>query len=61
MDPPGHVDVEKCEEEEDGAEDRGNDVLESRDPGGCFRGGLLDERGSVCLGAIVGPHIGRRC
>lgn len=52
MDPPGYVDVEKCEEEEDGAEDRGDDVLESRDPGGYFRKSLLGRKDGVCLGAV---------
>lgn len=36
VNPPGDVDIEKREDENDGAEDRSDDVLERRDPEGYF-------------------------
>ena len=63
VDPPGDVNIEECEDENDGAEDRGDDVFESRHPEGYFRRRLLDWKGRVCggLGAVVGPGVRRRC
>ena len=34
--PLGYVDVEECEDEDDGAEDRGDNILEGLNSGGRF-------------------------
>lgn len=60
VDPPGNVDVEEREGQDEGAEDWG-DVLESRDPRRCSRRGLLGGKGAVGLGAVVGPDVGLWC
>ena len=60
MDPPGYVDIEKCKDEDDGAEDWGNYVLKSCEPTGCFWRGLPRGEGGVRLGAVVGLDVGRR-
>ena len=60
VDPPGNIDVEEGEDQDEGAEDWGDDVLESRDPRRHFRRGSLGGKGAVCLGAVVGPDVGRR-
>lgn len=60
MDPPGYVDIKKCKDEDDGAKDRGNYVLKSRGPKGCFWRGLLRGEGGVHLGAVVGLDVRRR-
>ena len=36
MDPPGYIDIEHCEDEDDSAENRSDDIFESRDPEGYF-------------------------
>ena len=59
VDPPSDIDIEECEDENDSAEYRGNDALESRDPGGNCRRLLLDGEGRVGLGAVVGAGLGR--
>ena len=58
MDPPGYVDVEDCKDEDNGAEDWGDDVLESREPVRYLRGGLLGGTSGVCVGAVVGLEVG---
>lgn len=60
MDPPGYVDVEKCKDEDDAAEDGGYYSLKSRDPEGCFRRGFLRGEGVVRLRAVVGLDVRRR-
>ena len=56
---PGYVDVEDCKNEDDGAEDWRDDVLESWEPIGYLLGGLLGRKSDVCLAAVVGFDIGR--
>ena len=36
LNPPGYVDVEECEDEDDGAGDRVDNILERPGPGGRF-------------------------
>ena len=36
MNPPGYVDIEDGEDEDDGAEDRGNDIVPSWEARRCF-------------------------
>lgn len=62
MESPRDIDIEEREDEDDGAEDGRDDVLQSRNPGGYFQRGLLNGKGGVGLGAIVGPRVvGKRC
>ena len=63
MNPPGDVDVEECEYENDGAEDGGDYIFESWNPEGYFGRGLLDGKGRVGggFGAVVGLGVERRC
>ena len=59
MESPRYVDVEECKEEDDGAEDWRDNVLESWEPVGYLWGGVLGGKSSVCLGAVVGINVGR--
>ena len=59
MDSPGYVDVEYCKNEDDGAEDWCDNVLESWEPVGHLLGDLLGGKSGVCLGAVVGLDVGR--
>ena len=61
MDPPSYVDVEQCENENDGTKDRGDDFLESWDPGEKCRRGWRGGKCGICLCAVVGLDVGRRC
>ena len=59
MEPPGYVDIEDCKNEDDGAKDWRDDVLERWKPVWFIWGGCRGGKSGVCRGAVVGFDVGR--